>query len=85
MEVLAAGEGREHPLVARELCRDAQLDLRVVGLDQHPALPRPEAGPVARVAGDVLQVRPRAGHPTRSGADLPPVGVDATGEGVDEA
>src|SRR5262249_21784039 len=57
---------------------DAQLDLRIVRLDQHAALGGTEAPPIAFVAGQVLQVGRGAAHAAGDAPQLSPVGVDTS-------
>lgn len=61
---------------------DAQLYLRVVGLDQDPTRRRAEAGPVLGGLRHLLEVGLAAGHPPRLGAHLDPVRVDPRGDRV---
>ena len=74
VEVFALLVGFEHPLVARDLGGDPELDLRVVGLDEHPAF-RGADVPLD-LGREMLEGGLGAGHAAGPGADLVPVGVD---------
>ena len=59
MRISALAEHRSHRIARREVGRDAQLDLRVVGDDEGHARRRPEAGAYARShvwTGNLLEV-----------------------------
>ena len=88
VDVVAAGEGRGQRLVARQVRQHPQLDLRVVGRDQHVAgLGDEGAADLAaerRADRDVLQVRVAAAQPSGGGHGLVEHGVHATGDRVDQ-
>ena len=94
VDVLARFEGLDQGLVAGEVGEHAQLDLGVVGRDQHKALRGDEglADPPAlgRADGDVLEVGVAAREPPRGrdrlvvgGVDPPRLRVHDGGQGVD--
>ena len=75
VQVFAALVSGEHVFVAGQLGRNAQLDLRIVRLDQHVAGGSAETLAIGWVAWQVLQVGIGATHSTAGGADLLPTGV----------
>ena len=89
MNVLAAREGVQKPLVLREVGHDAKLDLRVVGGDDHVARLGDECLPhrTALVGshGNVLQVRIRTRQTPRHGDGLTEGRVHAAVLRVDHA
>ena len=88
MDVLAALERPEQPLVARQMGEDAQLDLAVVRREQDPALGRDEHLPDALAYGgadrDVLQVRIGGREPSGRRHGLAELAVNAARLGVNE-
>ena len=88
VNVPALLEGRDERRVARQMGQEAQLDLGIVGRDQHRAGRGDEGtanGLAARRAhGDVLQVRVRGRQPSRGRPGLIEARVDAPGHRVDE-
>ncbi len=87
VHVLALAEGAQQAFVLGQVGHDAQLDLRVVGRDDHAARRRDErfadAPPFFRAHRDVLQVRVGRGQPARDGGRLPVGGVDPAGLRID--
>src|SRR5262249_11139990 len=63
--------------VARQLGRDPQLDLTIVGLQQQSPLGGADAAAEVPVARQLLHIRPGASHSTRACAELSPARVDA--------
>ena len=93
MDVDAVGERLAELRDARDMRQHAQLDLAVVGRDQHVARlgdeGRPDLAALRRPDRDVLQVRLRRRKPPRGGrreriggVDAPGLGMDIAGQGV---
>ena len=87
MHVLAGVERRQQALIATDVRHDPQLDLRVVGAQDHATRRRnkglADAPPFRRAYRDVLQVR-IAGTESAGDRDrLTVAGVHATGGGID--
>ncbi len=87
VHILAFAEGAHQAIVPRQVGHDAQLDLRVVGRDDHAARRRHErladAPPFFGAHRDILQVRVGRGQPPRDGSRLPVGGMDPAGLRVD--
>ena len=83
VHVAIRGESRAQAFISRQVRHDAQLDLRVVGRQQHPARWRDErladAPPLGPAHRDVLQVGIDGGQPPGGGDCLRIVGVNAPG------
>ncbi len=88
VDVVAAREGRGQRLVARQVRQHAQLDLRVVGRDEHVAgLGDEGAADLAAERGadrDVLQVRIAAAQASGGGHRLVEHRVHAAGDRMDQ-
>ena len=88
VDVFAVAERVDQRLLPGEVRQDAQLDLRVVGRDQHVARLGDERAPdlAADVGPDrnVLQVRIAAAQAPGRGHRLVEAGVHAAGVGIDE-
>ena len=83
MQILSGGDGLEHARIAGQFRRGTELDEGEVGFDEDATGGGADAGAVGGIAGDVLQIRSRAGHPSGLGPDLVVVGMDAPGLGMD--
>ena len=89
VDVLAAGERPEKRLVLRKMRHDAQLDLGIVGVDDHRAGPSAEGGadPTAfgRAGGNVLEIGLRARQSSRHRGCLSEGRVHAAVRRIDHA
>ena len=89
VDVFAAAEGVDEQRVLGEVREQAQLDLRVVGGEQHVAGRGDEGGAdlAAELGadGDVLQVRVGRREAAGGGAGLVESGVEAAGQGSSSA
>ena len=87
VDVLVAGEGAQQAFVPRQVRHDAQLDLRIVGRQQHVPRGRDEgladAPALRRADRDVLQVRILRRQPAGRRHRLVIAGVHAPGTCVD--
>ena len=74
VDILAFAEGVDQRRVPGEMRHQPQLDLAVVRVQQHPALPGQEGAAdlpaLLRAHGDILQVRLRGGDPPGGGGGL---------------
>ena len=88
MHVFTRGEGAKQGFVSADVGHDAQLDLGVVGADDHTARWRHKrlahAAAFGRADGDVLQVGIVAGQATGHRDRLRVVGMHAAGSGQRE-
>ena len=87
VDVLAFGKGAQHRFVARDVRHDAQLDLRIVGRDDHAARRRnkgfADAAAFGGAHGNVLQIRIVRGQAPGDRHRLRVVGMHAAGGLVD--
>ena len=88
VEILPASECRDEPFVSRKVREETQLDLRVVGAQEHAVFRcderRADAAPELGAHGDVLQVGVRARQPARRGNRLVEARVNPAVVDVDE-
>src|SRR4051794_17612148 len=87
MNVAALAEGLDEGRVSGQMGHDPQLDLGVVGHQEHPALPGNEAGADRFSAGgsygNVLEVRLGRAEASGGRAGLVEAGMDTAGPSVD--
>ena len=83
MYVFAFAEGLEQHAILREVGQNAELNLRVIGCQQHASLAGDKRGTNLHsqfgADGDILQIRIAAGEPSRGGHRLVKRSVDPAG------
>ena len=83
MQVLSVSIRRKHAFILRNLCCDAQFDLRIIGNDQLAPRGSGKAAAELWVSGDLLHVCGVTAHPSAPCGDLSVFGVEPSRSGMD--